>query len=172
MSGRWGFSRQEYWRGCHALLQGIFPAQGSKLGLQHCRPIVYWLWYQGSPGRANLLALHMDSISEWKSLSRVQLCDLMDYTVQGILQARILERVAFPFSRGFSQSRDRTQVSHNAGGFFTSWTSREATISETNGLFLFLGQLYFYRINSFDPERLIKLTNDLIKRKALFDHYL
>ena len=48
------------------------------------------------------------------------LCDPMDYTVHGILQARILEWVAFPFSRGSSQLRDRTQVSHIAGGFFTS----------------------------------------------------
>ena len=47
------------------------------------------------------------------------LCDPMDYTVQGILQARILEWVAFPFSRGSSQPRDQTQVSHIAGGFFT-----------------------------------------------------
>ena len=36
----------------------------------------------------------------------------MDYTVHGILQARILEWVAFPFSRGFSQLKDQTQVSH------------------------------------------------------------
>ena len=41
-------------------------------------------------------------------------------TIHGILQARILEWVAFPFSRGSSQPRDRTQVSHIAGGFFTS----------------------------------------------------
>jgi len=50
----------------------------------------------------------------------------MDYRVQGILQARILEWVAFPFSRGSSQPRDQTQVSHIAGGFFTSWATREA----------------------------------------------
>ena len=49
----------------------------------------------------------------------------MDYTVHGILQARILELVAFPFSRGSSQPRDRTQVSRIAGGFFTSLTTRE-----------------------------------------------
>ena len=42
----------------------------------------------------------------------------MDYTVDGILQARILEWVAFSFSRGSSQPRDRTQVSCIAGGFF------------------------------------------------------
>ena len=37
------------------------------------------------------------------------LCDPMDYTVHGIFQARILEWIAFPFSRGSSQPRDRTQ---------------------------------------------------------------
>ena len=35
----------------------------------------------------------------------------MDYIVHGILQARILEWVAFPFSRGSSQPRDQAQVS-------------------------------------------------------------
>ena len=58
--------------------------------------------------------------------SRPTLCDPMDYTVHGILQARILEWVAFPFSRGSSQPRDRTQVSRIAGRFFTSWATREA----------------------------------------------
>ena len=43
----------------------------------------------------------------------------MDYTVHGILQARILEWVNFPFSRASSQPRDGTQVSHIAGRFFT-----------------------------------------------------
>ena len=46
--------------------------------------------------------------------------DSMDCTVHGILQARILEGVAFSFSRGSSQPRHRTQVSPMAGGFFTS----------------------------------------------------
>ena len=53
------------------------------------------------------------------------LCDPMDYTVHGILQARILEWVAFPFSRGSSQPTDQTQVSHIAGGFFISLATRE-----------------------------------------------
>ena len=48
------------------------------------------------------------------------LCNPMDYTLLGILLARILEWVAFPFSRESSKPRDRTQVSHIAGGFFTS----------------------------------------------------
>ena len=50
----------------------------------------------------------------------------MSYTVHGILQARIMEWVAFPFSRVSSQPRDQTQVSHITGRFFTSWTTREA----------------------------------------------
>ena len=50
-------------------------------------------------------------IWKWKSLSCVWLCNPMDYTVHGILQARILEWVAFPFSRGSSQPRDRTRYS-------------------------------------------------------------
>jgi len=37
----------------------------------------------------------------------------------GILQARILEWVAMPFFRGYSQSRDQTHVSRIASGFFT-----------------------------------------------------
>ena len=53
------------------------------------------------------------------------LCDPMDCTVHGILQARILEWVAIPFSRESSQTRDQTQVSCIAGGFFTIWTTRE-----------------------------------------------
>ena len=47
--------------------------------------------------------------------------DPTDYTVHGILQAR-MEWVAFPFS----QSRDGTGVSRIAGGFFTNWAIREA----------------------------------------------
>ena len=56
-------------------------------------------------------------------------CDPMDYilsgsSVHGILQARILEWVVIPFSRGSSRPRDQTQVS-TAGRFFTGWASRE-----------------------------------------------
>ena len=47
------------------------------------------------------------------------LCNPVYYTVHGILQARILEWVAFPFSWGSSQPRDGTQVSCIAGRFFT-----------------------------------------------------
>ena len=52
--------------------------------------------------------------------------DHMDYIVHGILCARMLEWIAFPFSRGSSQPRDWTQVSCIASRFFTSWAIREA----------------------------------------------
>ena len=56
------------------------------------------------------------------------LCNPIDYIVHGILQARIQEWLAFPASRGSSQPRDLTQVSHIAGGIFTSWATRDLPI--------------------------------------------
>ena len=52
-----------------------------------------------------------------------QICDPMGYTVHGILQAGILKWVTFSFSRGSSQPKDWTQISHIAGGFFTNWAT-------------------------------------------------
>ena len=64
-------------------------------------------------------------------LVAVESCDPMDCSppgssVHGILQAGILQWVAMPSSRGSSRPRDRTQVSHIAGGFFTVWATRKA----------------------------------------------
>ena len=63
----------------------------------------------------------------------------MDYTIHGILQVRILEWVAFPFSRGSSQPRDPTQVFCIAGGFlssiaysYSSWFIRTAVLAVTD----------------------------------------
>ena len=66
--------------------------------------------------------------------SRPALCYSMDCSppgssIHGILQARILEWVAVPFSRGSSQPRDWTQVSHTAGRFFTICTTGEGLSS-------------------------------------------
>ena len=44
----------------------------------------------------------------------------------GILQARVLEWLAIPFSRQSYQSKDGTQVSSTAGGIFAIWATREA----------------------------------------------
>ena len=59
---------------------------------------------------------------------------LCPHVVHGILQARILEWVAFPFSRGFSQPRDRTQVSRIAGGFFTKLSHKGSPRSGVGSL--------------------------------------
>ena len=53
-------------------------------------------------------------------------CSVVSDSLQPrILQAGILEWIAFPFSRGSFQPRYWTQVSHIAGRFFTSWATRE-----------------------------------------------
>ena len=93
--------------GSLSLLQWIFPTQELNQGLLHCRWIPYQLSYQGSP-RVKV------------AQSCPTLCVPKDYTVHRVLQARIQEWAAFPFSRGSSQPRDRPQVSHITGGFFTS----------------------------------------------------
>ena len=74
------------------------------------------------------------------ALSRPTLCDPMDcsppgFSVYGILQARILEWVAIPFSRGSYWPRDRTQVSCIAGRFFTVWATREVQYMCINQFF-------------------------------------
>ena len=55
-------------------------------------------------------------------------CSLPGSSVHGILQSRILEWVAIPFTRGSSQPRDQTWVSHIASRFFTVWATREAQL--------------------------------------------
>ena len=95
--------------GSLSLLQWIFLTQELNPNLLHCRQILYRLSYKGSP-RTEIESEVKVKVAQ----SCPTLCDPMDYTVHGILQARLLEWVAFPFSRGSSQ------VSCIAGGFFTS----------------------------------------------------
>ena len=84
---------------------------------------------KGNPIRltADLSAETLEARRKWQDILKVKVtqscpsfCDPMDYTVHGILQARIREWVAFPFSRGSSQPMDLNQVSCILGGFFTS----------------------------------------------------
>ena len=74
------------------------------------KPVSIYEWYD---------CLHRKSPSEGRSIVSNSLRP-MGYAVHGILQARILEWVAFPFSMGSSQTRDQTQVSYLAGRFFTT----------------------------------------------------
>ena len=94
---------------------------------QHCKIFLVMLLSKTSLGSFIHLLFTLqgrDSFQsevKWKSFSRVQLfATPWTCRVHGILQARILKWVAFPFSRRSSQPRDRTQVSHIAGGFFIS----------------------------------------------------
>ena len=90
--------------------------------------LIYWVPYVKPLDdiKSNFISYLQPSLKVKFIQSCPILCNPMVYTVQGILQARILEWVAIPFSRGSSQSRDRTHISHIAGGFFTSWATREA----------------------------------------------
>ena len=73
-------------------------------------------------------------------------CSPLGPSVHGILQARILEWVAISFSRGSSQARDRTQVSHIVGRRFNLWVTREdlggPQIQEQRKYVLFGQQIY------------------------------
>ena len=99
-----GFPRQEYWSGLPFPSPGDLPSSGIK--------------HVSSALQANSLLLSRQGSEVKVTQSCLTLCNPMDYAVHGILQARILEWVAFSFSRGSSQPRDRTQDSHIAGGFF------------------------------------------------------
>ena len=114
------FSRQEYWSGLPFPSPGVLPDPGIKPGSPTLQTL-YHLSHLGSPKECEVEVAQLC----------LTLCDPTDYTVHGILQARILEWVTFPFSRGSSQPRDRTQVSCIAGGFFTR--SATGSHSESKG---------------------------------------
>ena len=110
-----GFSRQEYCRGLPFPFPGDLPSPGMEPRSPTLQADAVLPEPAGKPLKW-----------KWKWLSRICLCGPMDCSVHGILQARILEWVTYPFSRGSSQPRDLTQVSCIAGRFFTSWATREA----------------------------------------------
>ena len=94
-----------------------------------------------------------ESVSE--SSSVVALCHPMDHAVHGTLQAGVLEWAAVPFSRGSSQPRDQTQVSCIAGGFFTSWATREVIrqeIARVNTDILGISKLKWTRMGDFNSD--------------------
>ena len=137
-----GKSRNVHWGSWHRLLQRLnpwspFPRSPS------CAPVLFLLCQCSAlltlPAVGGILSVfNFPSMSQILYPSQLEkggtfsfenflltLCDLMDYTVHGILQARILEWVAILFSRGSSQPRDQTQASHIADRFFTSWATGE-----------------------------------------------
>ena len=105
----WDFPGKDTGVGCHFLLQGIFPTQGSNPGLLHCRRLLYRLSYKGSPihkyihtHSCSVLVLTQSCLSLCDPVD----CSLLSSSARGSLQATILEWVAIPFSRGSSQPRE------------------------------------------------------------------
>ena len=86
----------------------------SAAGVVSCNRLKYRFWSLTNPGFTSQV---YHALNLWVKVSQLYptLCDPMDYIVHRILQARILEQVAFPFSRGSSQPGDWTQVSRIAG---------------------------------------------------------
>ena len=78
---------------------------------------------QCSQGPSMLL---QNAIEVKATQSCLTLCDHVDYTAQEFSRPLLLEWVAIPISRGSSQPRNQTQVSHTAGRFSNSWGTREA----------------------------------------------
>ena len=110
--------------------------------------VILWTVARQAP-----LSMEFSRQEYWSEVKVAQLCPTLQPhgLYHGILQARILEWVwvAFSFSRGSSQPRDWTQVSHIAGRFFTSWATREVGCPFLlQGIFLTQGSnpgLLFYR---------------------------
>ena len=111
-----------------SLLQGIFPTRGSNPGLPHCRWILYQLSHKGSPiFSGSILLMVVYNLIYWQiiyylkvKVLAIQLCLTLSNSidcspsgssVHGLLQARILEWVAIPFSRGSSWCRNQTCIS-------------------------------------------------------------
>ena len=121
----WNFPGKNTGACCHVLLQEIpQPRDQTHVSCIFCisRQVLYQLSYQLSPNRSItsmcVSQYHVQLfVTPWINPSRLLL--------PGILQARILEWIIIPFSRGSSQPRDRIQVSCTAARFFSIWVTRE-----------------------------------------------
>ena len=81
-------------------------------------------------------------------------CSLQGSSVHGIFQARVLEWVAISFSRGSSQTKDWTWVSHIAGRRFTVWATRKASAKRNTVYFWWvagLSKLIWQVLGLFSP---------------------
>ena len=88
---------------------------------------MFFSFIRGSPNISVIFESECDSHSVVSnSMQPSGLYSSPGSSVHGILQARILEWVTIPFSRGSSWPRDRTQVSCTAAGFLTIWATWEA----------------------------------------------
>ena len=116
----WGWVKKREWKSlsCVRLFATPWTIQSMKFSR---------LEYRSGWSEVNSLSL---SVTLADSLSPT-LCDPMDCSlsgssIHGLFQARVLEWIAISFSRGSSQPRDPTWVSHIVGRLFTVWATREA----------------------------------------------
>ena len=104
---------------------------GLKFRFTHRQIFMYYIVIQDLwPVESTNVGTSVGSVCVLVAQSCLTLCDPMDWSppgssVQGILQAKILEWVVIPFSRRSSLPRDRTLAFYIAGGFFTVWATRE-----------------------------------------------
>ena len=162
-SVHWIFQARNPGVGCQFLLQGTFLTHGlnpSFLGSLHWQVDSLPLCPLGSPYTRRLtMTISLLWKVKWKSLSGVRLL-VTPWTIQ----ARTLEWVAIPFSRGSSQPRDGTQVSYITGRFFAIWATREAHMcfrSVTKDSLLFIA---ISKVSSFLPHFLSPSSQKAVKR--------
>ena len=135
------FPREEYWSGLTFPSPGDLLNPGIKLIASCCIYCFAGRFFTTKPpgkGKGKV------------AQSSPVLCNPMNYTVHGILQARILEWVV-PFYRESSHPRDQTQVFHITGKFFTCWATREVTLCFKLYFFFYkcMQEIYTIFINTF-----------------------
>ena len=108
----WNFPGKSTGVGCHFLLHGIFPAQGSNPGLPHCRQILFTIWATRVTYIWNIYVCIWSSMcaQSCPTLYHPVNCSPPGSSVHGISQARILEWVTISSCRGSSWPRDRISI--------------------------------------------------------------
>ena len=129
-----GFSRQEYWSGVPLPSPNPCAVRGiTQGGFQHpwsrglTGPAAGAATPDGAAGASGARARERESAGPQScpALCHPTDCSPPGSSAHGILQARVLERVAIAFSRGSSRPRNQTWVSCIVGRFFTSLATRE-----------------------------------------------
>ena len=112
----------------------VFPYDGTEKPKHTFWPT--WYFTNSYPSLGKKVKVKVLVTQSYPALWEPKGCSLPGNSVHGILQARILEWVAMPFSGLSSQLRGWTQVSFIASGFFTIWATSEAIFGVTVQIFL------------------------------------
>ena len=129
-------SRQEYWNRLLCPPPGYLPDLGLEPASLASSALTGWFFTSAwkAPIVSAVLYLIVQSCPTLCIPVELMDCSLLGFPVYEILQARVLEWVIMPSSGGSSQPRGWTQVSLVAGGFFTSWVTREAPATHSSVL--------------------------------------